>query len=178
MLEDAALWFIALGAATFLIAGIWAPFETLAWWAGHHARASHAPTPPSEDHHHPIQHFVVYLGGIDSIDGTEHTDYERPSSMRWTAPSRPARFKRFFPTRPTANRCCGDHGCFAGSGGACRHCREKNAPCSPISSTRETPFRCLSRPIAGTVPFLAKPWPSSSSTLSSRRVGIATPRNG
>ncbi|HVV33325.1 MAG TPA: hypothetical protein VHC73_08875 [Vitreimonas sp.] len=51
----------------------------MSWWAGRHIhprrwRLPQARSPRSRSD----QHYVIYLGGIDSLDGSVHTEYERP----------------------------------------------------------------------------------------------------
>jgi hypothetical protein len=83
MIESAALWFLGAGALAFLVAGAWSPFEALSWWAGGHGALAPSgvaglQTPPGGDAGGAsTSHYVVYLGGIDTIDGTEHSDRER-----------------------------------------------------------------------------------------------------
>jgi hypothetical protein len=71
---EAFAWFVALGVAAFLIAGTLAPLETMSWWAGRHIhprrwRLPQARSPRSRSD----QHYVIYIGGIDSLDGSVHT---------------------------------------------------------------------------------------------------------
>jgi hypothetical protein len=76
MLESALFWFLIFGVAAFLIAGTLAPLETMSWWAGHHAQPLHVS--PEHPAMREAAHYIVYLGGIDSVDGEIHTPYERP----------------------------------------------------------------------------------------------------
>jgi len=75
---DALRWFLAMGVTAFLIAGTLAPLETLSWWAGRHARPRRTRLHFAPKPNGPIAHYVIYLGGIDSVDGRIHTEYERP----------------------------------------------------------------------------------------------------
>ena len=68
MVEAATVWFLITAAACFLVAGTLAPFETLAWWVGRLTPQDEliaAPQAGASD----IRHFVIYLGGINAIDG-------------------------------------------------------------------------------------------------------------
>lgn len=78
MIGDAISWFLALGVAAFLIAGTLAPLETMSWWAGHQTPKSHFRVGRAERPKRRVSHYIIYLGGIDSVDGDDHTEYERP----------------------------------------------------------------------------------------------------
>lgn len=74
MLEAEALWFVAAALAAFLTAGALAPLETLSWWAGEAHRSagqSNTATPAPAG-----ARFVIYLGGIDTVDGQSHSERE------------------------------------------------------------------------------------------------------
>lgn len=78
MFETALSWFLALGVTAFLVAGTLAPVETMAWWAGRHRRARRARRARAQPIAQQADHYIIYLGGIDSVDGRVHTEYERP----------------------------------------------------------------------------------------------------
>jgi hypothetical protein len=76
MLEAAALWFLAAAVVVFLITGATAPLQTLAWWAGGERReGDDAPDEPATAS--TPRRFIVYLGGVDVIDGASHSPRER-----------------------------------------------------------------------------------------------------
>ena len=68
MVEAAAIWFLTAAAVCFLVAGALAPLETLAWWVGRLSPQTHF-TPRAQDGASAVRHFVIYLGGINTIDG-------------------------------------------------------------------------------------------------------------
>jgi hypothetical protein len=79
---DVTILFGVLAVVAFLVAGLTAPLATLAWWAGDYEPVAEATVvygspmllPPSGK---APRHFVVYLGGVDTIDGTTHTEREQ-----------------------------------------------------------------------------------------------------
>ncbi|PWE17913.1 hypothetical protein DDZ18_04875 [Marinicauda salina] len=84
MFDGALGWILVAGLAAFLIASVTAPLATLAWWAGrpeddrpwrvrpvHKRGEPPAPTRPG------APRFIVYLGGVNTLDGDSHTDRER-----------------------------------------------------------------------------------------------------
>jgi hypothetical protein len=74
MFEDTVLSFAGAGVVAFLIASAWSPIGLLSWWAGH-GRPARAEALDSRSADVAAQ-YVVYLGGIDSIDGDRHSDRE------------------------------------------------------------------------------------------------------
>ena len=77
MFEDALWLFLAVGFCTFLIASISAPVGLLTWWAGEHALDRVASTRSGPGPATPPTRFIVYLGGIDVMDGRMHSVRER-----------------------------------------------------------------------------------------------------
>lgn len=78
MFEAAISWFLGMGATAFFVAGTLAPLETMTWWAGHHAVPRRWRRHQGALSANSPVHYIVYLGGIDSVDGRVHTPYERP----------------------------------------------------------------------------------------------------
>lgn len=68
MVEAATVWFLIMAAVCFLVAGVLAPLETLAWWVGRFSPQAQFIAQP-QDGGSDVRHFVIYLGGINAIDG-------------------------------------------------------------------------------------------------------------
>ncbi|MBY0565158.1 MAG: hypothetical protein K2P58_13355 [Hyphomonadaceae bacterium] len=73
MFEDMLWLFLVVGAAAFVIASVVAPIGLLTWWAGSDAEP-YAPQSPAGA---VAKRCVIYLGGIDTIDGDKHSERER-----------------------------------------------------------------------------------------------------
>ena len=68
MVEAATVWFLTTAAVCFLVAGTLAPLETLAWWVGRFSPPASF-IPEAQEGASEVRHFVIYLGGINAIDG-------------------------------------------------------------------------------------------------------------
>lgn len=76
MVEAATVWFLTTAAVCFLVAGVLAPLETLAWWVGRLSPQARL-IPRAQDGASEVGHFVIYLGGINAIDGKTLSHRER-----------------------------------------------------------------------------------------------------